>query len=576
MKRSDFSPVRAKWPAAVALVFALSACLSGPSLQKDALRRPQSAYGNFLAARYASAAHDVRAAAAFYKAALRKDPGNSLLRQKAFLSALLAGDVPAAAGFAGPALGSDAETNLMRLTIAARDLGKKRFASADAVLSEGKFGPFNREAGQLLRGWAAMGEGDVDKALALTGGVGQTPVFARIARLNTALMLDMAGRDVDAGKVYADIFTDSDLISDRGTYAYGNYLQRHEQTAKARALYQKAIASFTSAPLCSAALKQLDSGKPAAAPLVRNAREGAAEALYGPAQILAARAHFDRALVYLEMARTINPRHEAATELLARLMEVENRPDDALAAFASIAPDSPYRLDAELNRARALFRLDRRDQALTIFSSLAAAHPGNAELVGAYADALRAMRQYDKALPLYQRLIEQAGDKAGWALYFSRGTVLERLGKWRQSIKDFRAALKINPDQPDVLNYLGYTYIDAGENLDEGLALIERAVSLRPDAGYIVDSLGWAHYRLGHYQKAVRYLERAVELEPGQATISDHLGDAYWQAGRHLEARFQWQHTLSLPPDEDIDLDAVRKKLANGLQSGAEIAKTGP
>ncbi len=576
MDKITFRPARILWPLAGALVFALGACLSGPSSSPGTLRRPQSAYGNFLAARYASAAHDVRAAAGFYAAALHKDPANTLLRQKAFLSALMAGDIPAAANFAAPAIGSDAETNLMRLTIASRDLGKKRFASADTVLAEGKFGPFNSETGQLLRGWAAMGAGDADKALALLGGVEQTPLFARIAKLNTALMLDMAGRDEAAGTAYADIFKDSELMSDRAVYAYGGYLQRHGQAGKAKALYQRAIADFASAPLSAAALRALESGGPAPAKLVRTAREGAAEALYGPAQILAARAHFDRALVYLEMARFIDPHQQAATELLARLMEVENRPDDALATFDLIAPDSPYRTDAQLNKARALFRLDRRDAALAIFSALATAHPENDELVGAYADALRAMRQYTKALPLYQQLIARAGDKADWQLYFSRGTVLERLGKWRQSVADLKAALKINPDQPDVLNYLGYTYIDAGENLDEGLALIEKALSLRPDAGYIVDSLGWAHYRLGHYQKAVRYLERAVELEPGQATISDHLGDAYWQAGRHLEARFQWRHTLSLPPDEDIDLEAVRKKLANGLPSAPEIAKAGP
>ena len=576
MHRSAFRPSRLLWPLAGALVFALSACLSGPSANHNSLRRPQSAYGNFLAARYASAAHDVRAAAAFYAAALRQDPANTLLRQKAFLSALLAGDIPAAANYAAPVIGSDAETNLMRLTIAARDLGKKRYASADAVLSEGKFGPFNSEAGQLLRGWAAMGTGDVDKALSLVAGVEQTPLFARTAKLQTALMLEMAGRDDAAGKAYAEVFGEAGPVSDRAAYAYGGFLQRHGQADKARALYQDAIDSFASAPLSTAALHRLQAGGPPMAPLVRSAREGAAEALFGPAQILAARAHFDRALVYLEMARHINPRQEAATELLARLMEVESRPEDALAAFDSIAPDSPYRLDAQLNKARALFRLDRRDAALEIFSALAAAHPDNNELVAAYADALRATRQYAKALPLYQQLIARLDGNAGWQLYFSRGTVLERLGKWRESVADFKTALKRNPDQPDVLNYLGYTYIDAGKNLDEGLQLIEKALSLRPDAGYIVDSLGWAHYRLGHYQKAVRYLERAVELEPGQATISDHLGDAYWQAGRHLEARFQWRHTLSLPPDEDIDLDAVRKKLANGLPAAPEIAKASP
>lgn len=255
---------------------------------------------------------------------------------------------------------------------------------------------------------------------------------------------------------------------------------------------------------------------------------------------------------------------------------MEDRPDDALAMFATIDDDSPYRLAADRNRARALFRMDRRDEAMAIYRQLVQAHPQNQAIVTEYADHLREMRQYTEALPLYNQLIKQAGDQADWALYFSRGVVQERLGHWQKGVKDFRKALKIKPDQPDVLNYLGYTFIDAGENLDEGMMLIEKALSLQPDAGFIIDSLGWAHYRLGHYKKAVRYLERAVEREPGQPTISDHLGDAYWQAGRHLEARFQWRHTLSLKPDDDINLDLVRQKLAHGLHDAPKIANAKP
>lgn len=257
-------------------------------------------------------------------------------------------------------------------------------------------------------------------------------------------------------------------------------------------------------------------------------------------------------------------------------MEVERRSEDALRTFASISQKSPYRLNADLNRARVLFRMDHRDEAIDIFRRLAEEHPRDDRLVTAYADALHSVHKYKEVLPIYERLIARQGKEAGWQLYFARGTTLERLGRWRDSIADFRKALEISPDQPDVLNYLGYTYINAGENLEEGFALIEQALSLRPNAGYIIDSLGWAHYRLGQYEQAVRYLERAVELEPGEPTISDHLADAYWQAGRHLEARFQWSHTLSLKPDDDIDFNMIREKLEYGLHEAPEIANAKP
>jgi tetratricopeptide (TPR) repeat protein len=561
-------------------IFLLAACASDTLVHQSEGRTTESAYGNYLAARYASGQNDVYAAADYYAAALSKEPQNPLLQKQAFLSALMAGRITKSAAYARPVLGSEAESNLMRLGIVADALAVKKYSEAQSVLATGKYGPFNGEVRKLLQGWAAYGTGDAKTALSFINSTADAPVFSRIVHLNLALVLDLEGRDEEAEAAYKKAAAFAQ-ISDRSLYAYGSFLERHNRPDEARALYQKGVEVFTQAPLCHAALKDLDARKDKKrakppAPLVRTAREGAAEALYGTAQILAAQAHFDKALVYLEMARFINPNHGATIQLLARVMEVERRPEDALALFSSIAPKSPYREGADLNRARALFRMDRRDEAVEIFRALAETHPDDDDLVSTYADVLRSIRDYEKALPIFDRLIERQGKTAGWQLHFSRGTVLERLGRWQDSVLDFKKALSLDPNQPDVLNYLGYTYINAGEHLDEGFALIEKALSLRPDAGYIIDSLGWAHYRLGHYEPAVRYLERAVELEPGEPTISDHLADAYWQAGRHLEARFQWTHTLSLKADDDIDFDVVREKLDHGLRDAPEVASATP
>ncbi len=558
------------------VLFFFASCATN-TMQRDVPpRSTQSAYGNYLAARFASGLNEVHAAAKYYAAALDKEPDNDLLRQQAFLSAMIAGNIPGSADFARSALGTDAEAHLMRLGIAAAELQKKRYASAQRTLSEGDYGPFNGEVRKLLQGWASYGAGDLDGALALINSAGEAPVFARIVQLNAALVLDLAGQNAKAETAYK-IATDPTHLSDRAAFAYGSMLERSGRADEARTLYTKAKDTFNEAPMSVAALARMEQS-PGDAPrrLVNSASQGAAEALYGTAQILAAQAHFDKALVYLEMARFINPGNGAAVHLLARLMEVENRPDDALQTFEGIARKSPYRLNADLNRARALFRMDQRDEAVLIFQTLAENHPNDQRLAEAYADALRSTRQYETALPIYENLIADQGDEVSWQVYFARGTVLERLGNLDGSIKDFRKALSINPDQPDILNYLGYTYINAGENLDEGFELIERALTLRPEAGYIVDSLGWAHYRLGHYDQAVRYLERAVELEPGEPTISDHLADAYWQEGRRLEARFQWSHTLSLKPDDDIDMNAVKDKLEHGLRDAPEIANAEP
>jgi tetratricopeptide (TPR) repeat protein len=557
-------------------LFLLVSCATDTLRSGDAGRTTESAYGNYLAARYASGMNDVHAAAKYYAAAMDKAPQNLLLKKQAFLSTMLAGKIAQSAAIARPQLNTEGEARLMRLVVAADELGNQEYALASETLSSGKYGPFNGEMRQLLWGWAAFGTKDTDTAIALIKSASDAPAFARIAQFNLALMYDLAGRNTEAEAAYK-IATDKAHLSDRSAYAYGAFLERFGRADEAKSLYETAISVFLETPLSTFALSRLDKA-PKSPPdrLVKNAGEGAAEALFGTAQILTAKAHFDKALVYLEMAHFISPKQEAVLQLLGRLMEVEKRPEDALRTYASVEPGSPYRAIANLYRARTLFGINRREEALVIFRELSLSNPDDDRLTGAYADALRSMRQYEKALPIYEKLIARQDGKAGWQLYFARGTVLERLGRWRDSVADFRKALKINPDQSEVLNYLGYTYIDAGENLEEGLALIEKAESLRPDAGHIVDSLGWAHYRLGNYQKAVRYLERAIELEPSEPTISDHLADAYWQAGRRLEARFQWSHTLSLEPDDDIDFAEVKEKLAHGLRDKPEIASATP
>jgi Flp pilus assembly protein TadD len=136
--------------------------------------------------------------------------------------------------------------------------------------------------------------------------------------------------------------------------------------------------------------------------------------------------------------------------------------------------------------------------------------------------------------------------------------------KWPLAEADLQESLKLFPDQPLALNYLGYSWVDQNHNLKKGMALIERAVTLKPDDGYIVDSLGWAHYKLGNYKEAVRFLEHAVELKPEDPVLNDHLGDALWRVGREREARFQWDQALTLEPEPD-DVEKIKKKIAEGL-----------
>ncbi len=228
--------------------------------------------------------------------------------------------------------------------------------------------------------------------------------------------------------------------------------------------------------------------------------------------------------------------------------------------------DDPYFHAAELGRAQALRESGRTDAAIEVLTQLAKSHGDLAVVHVTLGDLYRSLERYAEASEAYDRAIAllDTPDPSQWSLYFSRGITREREGRWPEAEADFRHALELQPDQPQVLNYLGYSFVEKGENMDEALDMIERAVAARPDSGYIVDSLAWAYYKLGRYDEAISPMEQAVELEPVDAIVNDHLGDVLWAVGRKLEARFQWQRALSFDPDP-ADADRIRRKLKVGL-----------
>jgi Flp pilus assembly protein TadD len=192
-------------------------------------------------------------------------------------------------------------------------------------------------------------------------------------------------------------------------------------------------------------------------------------------------------------------------------------------------------------------------------------------LSGSLADLQRSRKQFAEAAETYSRIIDMLDKPArgDWTLFYFRGISYERSKQWPKAEADFKKSLELQPDQPLVLNYLGYSWVDQGLNLDEAFRLLRRAVELRPTDGYIIDSLGWAHYKLDKYDESLREMERAVQLKPGDPVINDHLGDVYWKVGRKLEAQFQWNHARDLGPEPE-DRDRILKKIESGLEDEAK------
>jgi Flp pilus assembly protein TadD len=302
--------------------------------------------------------------------------------------------------------------------------------------------------------------------------------------------------------------------------------------------------------------------------VARDATEGMAEVFFTLAAALGGEAPDGYTLIYARLAGWLRPDHSEALLMAAGLLEQQRQFGLAVETYARIAPEDGSFFAAEIGRARALQADGKAEAAIEALRGLTRSHGQVVAVHVALGDALRREKRWEEAVAAYDAAVERAGPPRPehWSIWYFRGIAHERSNQWPKAEADFQQALALNPDQPQVLNYLGYSWIDRGERLDEALAMIERAVAAQPDAGYIIDSLAWGLFRLGRYAEALEPMERASLLEPVDPVVTDHLGDVYWAVGRRMEARFQWRRALSFNPEEK-DAVRIRRKLEIGLDA---------
>jgi tetratricopeptide (TPR) repeat protein len=355
----------------------------------------------------------------------------------------------------------------------------------------------------------------------------------------------------------------------RGTEAYGRFLLRHGRTDDAKALYQRAAKENPGNPFADWALRDLAATKNPA-PMISSPAEGIAEGLFGIAASLNDQRSTEVAVLYLNLALYLRPEFDLGRVLLASRYEALEKYDAANAIYARIAPTSPYYAMTQVQAGINDGRQGKTQEGILKLKALSMAQPQELDVWTALGDLLRSSDQYKEAADAYNRAIAglPAGDRRLTGLYYARGVSLERSNHWDDAERDFQAALKLNPNRADVLNYLGYSWVEKGQHLDQAVAMLEKARALRPMDGFIADSVGWAYFRLGRYQDAVHTLEEAVQLAPGAPDVNEHLGDAYWRVGRKIDARYQWQHALQLNPDAR-EKPVLQRKLQFGLDAVA-------
>jgi tetratricopeptide (TPR) repeat protein len=521
--------------------------------------------GSYLAARHASVERDASSAATFYRSALRSDPKNNELLDRAFISSLADGDIDEAVKLADRILAVDKTNRVARLVIGVRDLRQRKYASAQANINQSVRGPITDLVATLLSGWASYGAGDTKTAIANIDKLTGPEWYPIFKDLHSAMILELAGKEREAGVRLERAYKLEDSML-RVSDDYARWLSRNKDAASATAIYEAFDKKLPRHPLVLEGLRESKAGKKLP-PLVDSPQTGAAEALYGIGATLTRRGGEDLALVYLQLALYLSPNHPLALLSLADLYESVKKPAMAIKVYERMPASSPLRRNAQIQLAVSLDAAERSDEAIKILKNVTTEDPKDLEAVMALGNVERGRKKFAECAQTYSRGIDvlpATNEKTNWVYYYYRGICEERSKQWSKAEVDMRKALDLQPEQPHVLNYLGYSWIDQGINLDEGMRMIKRAVDQRPDDGYIVDSLGWAYYRIGNFEDAVKNLERAIDLKPEDPTINDHLGDAYWRIGRTLEAKFQWAHARDLKPEPD-ELPKIEAKIENGL-----------
>ena len=547
--------------AVLSLAFSAGACAN---VSTDAASNNGNPFGTYLSAHVAAGQHDLTEAAKLYQSSLADDPGNSEIANRAFLYTAASGDVDGAIDLAGEVVKDEPADRAARLALAIGAMKRGHYSRARDQLSQSGKGPFTTLTLYLVDGWAAAGAGDTDTALKdmdALAGVGGTP---QLINYHKALILDLAGRNADADAAYKLVLQQA-ANGPRATEAYGRFLERQGRIAEAKALYEKVQSQDSLQPIASAGLARIAAGtKPDR--LVDTPQEGAAEGLFSIAVSLNDATSSDIAILYLRFALYLQPDFDLAKIVLADRFETLKKYDDAIAVYRSIPASSPYQPAAIVQIAIDEGRLDRNDQAIADLKGILDKNANDIAAWTSLADAYRAANRDQDAVDAYTKAIALLNppDKNDWQLYFARAVSEENLKQLPQAEADLQMALKISPDQPQVMNYLGYTWVDQGRKLPEALALLEKARTLSPYDGYIVDSVGWAYFRMAKYKEAATALQAAVLLVPGDPTINEHLGDAYWMAGRKLDARFQWNHALAFNTDPKLK-PVIEKKLKDGV-----------
>ena len=541
----------------------------------------QSVSGAYLAGRQAASQNDFKNASTYFVKSLARDRANPELMEGAVSSLLALGKIKQAVPIAKAIEQLELRSQTASMVLIADLVMREDFDGVIARTGDnGGIGPL---VDTLVSAWAKLGQGKAAAAFEEFDVVAEKPGMSSFATYHKAMAFAVVGDFEGANSLFSSSNADGASATRRGAMARAEVLSQLDRNADAVQSLRLAFGDATD-PELDGLLAALESGKKVPFTHATSASDGIAEVFYSLGGALRGEADADYTLLYGRLAYALRPDHIDALLLNAKLLEELGQFGLAIEVYKKVPSADTASHASELGRAAALRSLGKPDAAIEVLRQLAHRFPKMAIVHSTLGDALRSQDRFTKAVSSYDRALEliPEGSRGRWFVLYARAIAHERLDNWEKAEADFRAALELNPEHPQVLNYLGYSMVEKQINLAEALDMIERAVAARPDSGFIVDSLGWILYRLGRYGEAVTHMERAVELMAVDPVVNDHLGDVYWAVGRKREAEFQWNRALSFVDltevDGEADPDRMRRKLEVGLdavllEEGAEPLK---
>ena len=537
--------------------------------------RPETAYGTYLAARVAHLRQDLNTAADYYIKSIKLGADNPEIISRTYVLLTSEGRIDEAAEYAKKAREQGDNGNFIHFVVMTDELNKGNYDKALESLENIKDKAYQESILPLFESWIYAGSGKPEEALAAMDKLKKDKSLVSLYYMHSGMLNDYLGNQEDAAKAFDTVVNNENLeLSYRSLQIISNFYIRSGRKNEAAELVKKYYDKNFQARMLFELYQNIQNADlKATAKMIDTPQKGEAEALFNIGTIFRGY-QSDISQIFTALALYLNPQHDVALISMADLLENSQRYDDAIAKYNQISPQSPVYFMAQLKVASIYMVKKDNQKALKKLENLLEQYPDDYQILFNLGEVNRVMNQQKDAIKYYNKALKVAPKavKKDWTVYYALGMAYERNGQWKKAEEVLQKALEVSNRHPFVLNYLGYSWLQHNENSNEALYMIFEAYRQNPEDGHIMDSLGWALYRMGKYEDAIKVLERAAEYLPGNAIVCDHLGDAYWLVGRKDEARFQWQHALTLKEDaEELNKEVIRQKITRGIQAPATI-----